>query len=51
MESTWANPSRILLMLPLVYVVWRKQNIYLSIVAHCTLNIIGGLLTMGLVLA
>jgi hypothetical protein len=27
----------------LSYVVWKKQNVYLGIIIHCTLNILGGL--------
>ncbi len=39
--SPWQNPTRILALLPLVYVVWWKRNIVVGIVTHCALNIIG----------
>jgi membrane protease YdiL (CAAX protease family) len=39
--SPWQNITRILALLPLVYVVWWKHNIYIGIIVHCTLNTIG----------
>lgn len=36
--------------LPVVYAVWWKKNIKLGIIVHLALNLIGGLLIMGLVL-
>jgi len=42
--TPWQNPARILALLPLVYVVQRKRNIYLSIVFHIVLNMIGPML-------
>lgn len=48
--SPWGNITRIVALLPLVYVVARKRNIYLSIWVHCSLNTIGMLLTLALVL-
>lgn len=48
--TPWQNLSRILLMLPLVYAVWWKRNIYVGIVAHCALNLIGWSLTFALIL-
>jgi len=48
--TPWGTISRILWMFPWVYVAWRKQNIYLIMIAHCTANIIGSLLTWGLIL-
>ncbi len=39
--SPWQNPTRILALVPLVYVVWWKRNIVISIVAHCVLNTLG----------
>lgn len=38
------NPEHLAL-LPMVYVVWWKKNIYLAIFTHCLVNI-GGVLTM-----
>lgn len=43
--TPWQNPVRILALTPLVYVVWWKRNIYLSILTHCILNT-GGMLIM-----
>lgn len=37
-------------MLPVVYAVWWKRNVWLGIVIHLLLNCIGGLLTFALVL-
>jgi membrane protease YdiL (CAAX protease family) len=48
--TPWQNLSRILFMLPIVYVTWWKRNVLIAIITHCTLNVLGGLLTMGLVL-
>ena len=39
--TPWQNPARILALLPAVYLVQRKRNIYLSIVFHIVLNLIG----------
>jgi len=49
--TPWQNVSRILFMLPIVYVTWWKRNIRIAIITHCTLNILGALLTLGLVLS
>jgi len=48
--SPWQIISRIIWLLPWVYIVWRKQNIYLMMIAHCTANTLGWLLTWGLIL-
>lgn len=48
--SPWGNITRIVALLPLVYVVARQRNIYLSIWVHCALNTIGMLLTLALIL-
>jgi CAAX protease family protein len=37
----WENPTRIITLLPVVYAVQWKRNIYLSILTHCLLNTIG----------
>jgi uncharacterized protein len=39
--SPWQNLTRILALLPLIYAVWWKRNIYISIITHCALNTIG----------
>ena len=47
----YAYASIFLVMTPLIYLVWRKQNIYLGIAAHCALNIIGNLMLFGAILS
>lgn len=39
--TPWQNPARILALLPVVYLVQRKRNVYLSIVFHVVLNLTG----------
>lgn len=46
----WQIFSRIIWLLPWVYIAWRKQNVYLMMIAHCAGNTIGWLLTWGLIL-
>ena len=48
--TPWQIFSRIISLLPWVYVAWRKRNIYLIIITHCTANVLGWLLTWGLIL-
>jgi hypothetical protein len=48
--TPWEIISRIILLLPWVYVAWRKRNIYLIMIAHCAANTLGWLLTWGLIL-
>ena len=48
--TPWEFFSRIIWLLPWGYVVWRKKNIYLMMIAHCTVNILGALLTWGRIL-
>ncbi|HEX9840115.1 MAG TPA: CPBP family glutamic-type intramembrane protease, partial [Anaerolineales bacterium] len=48
--TPWQFFSRIVWLLPWGYVVWRKKNIYLMMIAHCASNILGWLLTWGLIL-
>ncbi len=49
--TPWETISRIIWMLPWVYVVRRKRNVFLIIITHCTVNVIGSLLTWGLILS
>ena len=49
--TPWGIISRILWLLPWVYVVWRKRNIYLIMITHITVNVIGTFLTWGLILS
>lgn len=39
--SPWMLVTRAIALIPLVYLVWRKQNIAIGIVAHCLLNLVG----------
>ena len=48
--TPWQNPTRILALLPLVFAVSWKKNIYLSIITHCMLNTIGMLAMLPLIL-
>ena len=38
--SPWQNPARILALLPLVYTVAWKKNIYIGIIVHVTLDVL-----------
>lgn len=42
--SPWLFFLRKIAMLPMVYAVWWKKNIYIGIYAHCLLNLIGDVL-------
>jgi membrane protease YdiL (CAAX protease family) len=48
--TPWENPIRIMALVPMVYTVWWKRNIYLGMIVHCTGNMIGaiGMLVMAL---
>ena len=46
----WENPTRIITLLPVVYAVQWKHNIYLNILVHCLLNTIGSIGLLILVL-
>ena len=37
--SPWLIPIRLLAILPMVYFVWWKRNIYIGIISHCILNL------------
>ena len=39
--SPWMFVVRVIAILPMVYAVWWKKNVYISIFAHCLLNLIG----------
>lgn len=38
--TPWQNPARIIALLPMVYSVWLKKNIYIGIIVHCIINMI-----------
>jgi len=39
--TPWMFISRLILLIPMVYIVKWKQNIYIGMIAHCLLNLIG----------
>lgn len=39
--SLWLLPFRIIALLPMVYVVWIKRSVYIGILVHVLLNLIG----------
>ena len=39
--TPWQFLSRVVLLVPMVYAVWWKRNIYLGMIAHCLLNLVG----------
>ena len=39
--TPWMFFSRVVLLLPMVYVVWWRRNVYIGMIAHCLLNLIG----------
>ncbi len=47
--SPWQFFSRIVWSLPWVYAVWKKRNIYLTIITHCLANTLGWVLTWGMI--
>ncbi|MEO6890183.1 MAG: CPBP family intramembrane glutamic endopeptidase [Ktedonobacteraceae bacterium] len=44
------NITNLIALLPFVYIVWKRQDVRLSMLLHCTLNIIGIALTCALYL-
>jgi membrane protease YdiL (CAAX protease family) len=48
--TPWANIGRIVALLPMVYAVWWKRNIYLSMAVHVLWNIGGMLLLLAIIL-
>lgn len=43
--SPWVFLVRIIAMLPMVYAVWWKRNVWIGIVAHCLVNLVGDTLS------
>jgi hypothetical protein len=43
--SPWLVAVRIVAMLPMVYAVWWKRNIWIGIIAHCLVNLAGDTLS------
>ena len=48
--SPWQNITRIIALLPYVYAVWWKRNIYIGIITHCALNTIGMIMLLFTIL-
>ncbi|MBU1878602.1 MAG: CPBP family intramembrane metalloprotease, partial [Chloroflexi bacterium] len=48
--SPWQNLGRIVAVLPMVYAVWWKRNIYLSMIVHCMANTLTSLALFALLL-
>ena len=48
--SPWQFFSRIVWLAPWGYVVWKKKNFYLMMIAHCTANVLGWVLLWSQVL-
>jgi membrane protease YdiL (CAAX protease family) len=42
--SPWLIPLRLVAILPMVYFIWWKKNIYIGVIAHCTLNLVSDVL-------
>jgi membrane protease YdiL (CAAX protease family) len=49
--TPWQAVTRIVFILPAVYVVWRERNIYVGIWAHCIGNTVGLVLVLAAVFA
>ena len=45
--SPWDNPTRIIALIPLVYIVWRKRDIRFGIWVHILLNTSSGVLMLS----
>ncbi len=44
------NLARLFILSPMVYVVWKKKNIYLMIITHCIINIVPSILVAATIL-
>lgn len=40
-HTPWQNIDRIISVLPITYSVWWKRNIYISMITHCIINLVG----------
>jgi membrane protease YdiL (CAAX protease family) len=45
--TPWQNPLRIIALTPVFFVVWWKKNIYLGIIVHWVMNLIGSFMVMA----
>lgn len=48
--TPWQNLLRILAFLPISYSVWWKKNIYLGMIVHCLMNLIGSIMMLVAIL-
>jgi len=44
--TPWQNPLRIMALLPVFYSVWWRKNIYLGIIVHCIMNLMGSFMLL-----
>lgn len=49
--TPWQNVIRIIALIPMVYAVWWKRNIYLGMIVHCVGNTFGAIGMLALVLS
>ena len=48
--TPWQNPLRILAFTPVFYAVWWKKNIYIGIIVHCLVNLLGSAAVLILII-
>lgn len=48
--SPWENIRRIIGVLPYVYIVWKKENLYIGIMVHCLCNLVSSMEILIIVL-
>ena len=48
--TIWLTPVRVVALLPMVYLVWFKRSLYIGIIVHLLLNLVGdSLLTVPVI--
>ncbi len=47
--SPWENVTRIVAVTPYHYVVWKKKNIYIGMIVHCSLNLVSSFMLISTV--
>jgi len=48
--TPWENVTRIIAMMPYIYIVWYKKNIRIGMIVHCTMNLLGAINMIVMVL-
>jgi membrane protease YdiL (CAAX protease family) len=48
--SPWENLIRVLAITPMTYIVWNNRNIRFGIITHLTLNTLGGIMMLFMIL-